>query len=340
MNRGGNQGAQPPVDVAAIARAVTVLRAGGLVAVPTETVYGLAADADNPRAVRAIFEAKGRPADHPVIVHVSGVADLAAWAVRVPDSAMALAQAFWPGPLTLVLERSARAHDGLTGGQSTVGLRAPAHAWARALLAEFGGALAAPSANRFGRISPTTAEHVRSDLGERPAGRVDLILDGGPCSLGIESTIVDFTGRAPRLLRPGSITRAQLSAVLGPATKRAFDDELAAAPRAPGRLEQHYAPRTPLELVPPARIASRVHELAPQTVAVLTRHLNERELNLKLLLEASTTPESFAHDLYANLHRLDRAGADRILIAEPPAEPGWDAIRDRLLKAAAGSVNS
>jgi L-threonylcarbamoyladenylate synthase len=325
--------------MAAIAGAAAVLRAGGLVAVPTETVYGLAADADNPRAVRAIFEAKGRPADHPVIVHISGVTDLASWAVRVPNSAMALARAFWPGPLTLVLERSARAHDGLTGGQPTVGLRSPAHPWARALLTEFGGALAAPSANRFGRISPTTAEHVRSDLGEKPAGSVDLILNGGSCPLGIESTIVDLTGRAPRLLRPGSITRAQLGTALGFAIEAAIG-ELADAPRVPGRLEQHYAPRTPLELVPPVRIASRVCELAPQTVAVLAGQLHVPSPNLKLHLDAATTPEPFAHDLYANLHRLDRVGADRILVADPPAGPEWDAIRDRLLKAAAGSANS
>lgn len=332
-----SSGAVPPVDMSAIARAAAVLRAGGLVAVPTETVYGLAADADNPRAVRAIFEAKGRPADHPVIVHVSGVTDLASWAVRVPESALTLAQAFWPGPLTMVLERSARAHDGLTGGQPTVGLRAPAHPWVRALLAEFGGALAAPSANRFGRISPTTAEHVRSDLGERPEGCVDLILDGGPCPLGIESTIVDLTGRVPRLLRPGSITPAQLGAALGFAIE---GDELADVPRVPGRLEQHYAPRTPLELVPAPRIALRVRELAPQALAVLAgSDRDERAANVKLHLKAAAGPEQFAHDLYAHLHRLDRAGADRILIAEPPAGPEWDAIRDRLHKAAAGSAN-
>lgn len=329
----------PPVDRTAIARAVEVLRAGALVAVPTETVYGLAADADNPRAVRAIFEAKGRPADHPVIVHIADVTAIAAWTTRVPEAAIVLARAFWPGPLTLVLQRSERAHDGLTGGQATVGLRAPAHPWARALLAKFGGALAAPSANRFGRISPTTAEHVRSDLGEKPAGGVDLILDGGACPLGIESTIVDLSGAAPRLLRPGSISRVQLNAALGRAIDADFDETSADAPRVPGRLEQHYAPRTPLELVAQENIAQRVRALAPRTVAVLAAlDAVDRAPNLRLWLEASTSAETFAHDLYANLHRLDRAGVDRILVAAPPTGAAWDAIRDRLIKAAAGSL--
>lgn len=329
----------PPIDRAAITRAVALLRTGALVAVPTETVYGLAADADNPRAVRAIFEAKGRPADHPVIVHVNGAAAIASWAQRVPATALTLAEAFWPGPLTLVLERSERAQDGLTGGQATVGLRAPAHPWARALLAEFGGALAAPSANRFGRISPTTAQHVRSDLGEKPGGRVDLILDGGACPLGIESTIVDLSGGAPRILRPGSITRAQINAALGRALDAGLDGELDAAPRAPGRLEQHYAPRTPLELVAPVHIAQRVRELAPHSVAVLgSLAAPDRAANLKLQIEPGLSAPEFAHDLYANLHRLDKAGVDRILIAAPPADAAWDAIRDRLQKAAAGSA--
>ncbi|MEF9996765.1 MAG: L-threonylcarbamoyladenylate synthase, partial [Burkholderiaceae bacterium] len=181
----------PPLDPTQIARAAEVLAAGGLVAMPTETVYGLAADADNADAVRAIFAAKGRPADHPVIVHVAGAAALDAWASEVPPAARTLAAAFWPGPLTLVLKRSARAGDFVTGGQDTVGLRCPSHPWAHALIAAFAGdrhqGVAAPSANRFGRISPTTADHVRADLGEKPGGKVDLILDGGACPVGIES---------------------------------------------------------------------------------------------------------------------------------------------------------
>ena len=205
-------------------------------------------------AVRAVFSAKGRPADHPVIVHVADAGAIGDWAAEVPAAARELTAAFWPGPLTLVLKRDARVSDLITGGQDTVGLRSPAHPWARALLQRFGGAVAAPSANRFGRISPTTAQHVVDELGLKPAGVVDMVLDGGPCPVGIESTIVDLSGPQPLLLRPGAITREQLQAVLGLPVAAAHG----AAPRAPGRLEKHYAPRTPLEVVPPAEIAQRV----------------------------------------------------------------------------------
>jgi L-threonylcarbamoyladenylate synthase len=255
----------PPVDAALIDRAVAILRRGGLVAVPTETVYGLAADASNPAAVRAIFAAKGRPADHPVIVHLADAAALDGWARDVPDAARRLAAAYWPGPLTLVLKRAVHVDDVITGGQDTIGLRAPAHPWTRALLQAFGGALAAPSANRFGRISPTTAEHVRADLGEKPRGVVDLILDGGPCPIGIESTIVDLSGATPQLLRPGAVTRAALERILKVAVADAGD----AAPRASGRLESHYAPVTPLEVVPAAMLAARVAQLSDRRLAIL-----------------------------------------------------------------------
>ena len=205
----------PPIDTAAIKRAAEVLRRGGIVALPTETVYGLAADAENEDAVRQLFAAKGRPADHPVIVHVSGADAFNDWAIEVPDAAHVLARAFWPGPLTLVLKRSARARDIVTGGQDTVGLRAPAHPWMRAVLHAFGGALAAPSANSFGRVSPTTAQHVIDDLGVKPRGKVDLVVDGGACPVGIESTIVDVCSDPPTLLRPGAITRDRLQHAIG-----------------------------------------------------------------------------------------------------------------------------
>ena len=250
----------PPVDPAAIARAVDVLRRGGLVAMPTETVYGLAADAGSESAVRAIFAAKGRPADHPVIVHIPDAASMHRWAVEVPAAARALAAAFWPGPLTLVLKRGPAASDLITGGQDTVGLRCPAHPWALALLKAFGGGVAAPSANRFGRISPTTAQHVVDDLGLKPDGAVDMVLDGGACPVGIESTIVDLSGPSPRLLRPGAVTRGELEAVLG----APLGGSEAGAPRVSGGLEKHYAPRTPLEVVPVGEIAQRVAALAPQ----------------------------------------------------------------------------
>lgn len=325
----------PPADL--IARAAEVLRAGGLVAFPTETVYGLGAAAEQPDAVRRIFAAKGRPADHPVIVHLRGDDELDAWARSVPPGARVLARAFWPGPLTLVLMRSERAHDLVTGGQDSVGLRCPSHPWARALLAAFGAAVAAPSANSFGRISPTTAQHVRDDLGERTAergdGKVDLILDGGACPVGIESTIVDFSRGAPTLLRPGSITRAQLEAVLG----TPVPDAGQAAPRASGRLDSHYAPRTPLELVAPGQLLARINALRDQQLAVLApaAALLDRASHVLLRLIAATDVDTYAQQLYASLHQLDAAGAQRILVALPPDGPAWSAVHDRLRRASA-----
>jgi L-threonylcarbamoyladenylate synthase len=328
-----------PVDSAAIERAARILARGGLVAFPTETVYGLGADADDEAAVRAIFAAKGRPADHPVIVHVLDAAALDAWAREVPESARRLAATFWPGPLTLVLKRSSRAQDVITGGQDTVGLRSPAHPWARALLAAFAGAdrtkaIVAPSANSFGRISPTTAAHVRADLGEKPAGKVDLILDGGACPVGIESTIVDLSATAPRLLRPGIVTRTQLEAVLGVPVPDAERD----APRASGRLESHYAPRTPLELVDPAQLAARINALRGHRLAVLAPApaLLDRTRDVVLRLIAPAQPADYARRLYALLHELDAAGAERILVVRPPLGPAWEAVHDRLRRAQAG----
>lgn len=331
------------IDAAQIARAVQVLAAGGLVALPTETVYGLAADADSPAAVRAIFAAKGRPADHPLIVHVQDARALDAWARAVPASARALTRAFWPGPLTLVLARSGRAHDAVTGGQETVALRAPAHPWARALLAawceqrgDVAAALAAPSANSFGQISPTTAAHVRADLGEKPHGKVDLILDGGPCPVGIESTIVDLSTDTPRLLRPGAVMRSELEAVLGLAVVDAGAD----APRASGRLPRHYAPHTPLELVEATRLPARVNELRGRKIALLAPPLAlfDRTADVVLRLIAPPSAAEYARRLYAFLHELDAAGAERILIAWPPAGPEWEAVRDRLRRAQAGEI--
>ena len=325
----------PAVDFERIAQAVEVLKRGGLVAVPTETVYGLAADATNEAAVRAIFAAKGRPADHPVIVHVAGASALDDWAREVPDSARALAAAFWPGPLTLVLKRSPRALDVVTGGQDTVGLRCPAHPWAQALLQAFGGALAAPSANRFGCLSPTTAEHVRADLGEKPAGALDLILDGGACPVGIESTIVDLSGGQPTLLRPGSITRLDLEQVLGAPVAEPGGD----APRAPGRLERHYAPRTPLEVVPVDRLGSRLAALFHLRVAVLAPAAALATLRARpaVQIPAPEDAAAYARALYANLHELDQAAADRIVVAAPAAGAEWAAIQDRLQRAQAGN---
>jgi L-threonylcarbamoyladenylate synthase len=329
----------PPVDAGAIARAVRLLRDGKLVAFPTETVYGLGADADNVPAVQAIFAAKERPSDHPVIVHVSDLQAAAAWAEALPPGARRLADRFWPGALTLVVARGARAHDALTGAQPSVGLRCPSHPWARALLMALcrqsgdpSRAIAAPSANRFGRISPTRAEHVRADLGEKPDGAVDLILDGGSCPVGIESTIVDLTAGGPRLLRPGSITRAQIEQALGLAVDvAAHGDD--AAPRAPGRLARHYAPRRPLELVDAAALAARVHDLGADQVAVLAPAPPLPAVARWWIAPAAAGP--YAQHLYEFLHRMDASGAERLLVQRPPRDAAWEAVHDRLERAAA-----
>ncbi len=334
----------PTVDSARIALAVRTLERAALVAFPTETVYGLGADADRADALRTIFRVKGRPADHPLIVHLASPAAVGAWAREVPPAAQRLIDAFWPGPLTLVLPRSGRALDLVTGGQDTVGLRCPSHPWAQALLQSFAAAradaaaaVAAPSANRYGHLSPTCAEHVREDLGEGP-GRVELILDGGACPLGIESTIVDFPMGRARVLRPGSIRADQLQAVLGePAPS---PDETPAAPRVSGRVAGHYAPRTPLELVDSHQLARRLEALQAQAVGVLgMRHTLRRVVTAgaRMVLEAHEEPERYAHDLYDQLHRLDRSHLDRLLVELPPQGPAWEAVHDRLVRAATGS---
>jgi L-threonylcarbamoyladenylate synthase len=313
-----------------IQRAVAILEAGGLVAFPTETVYGLGADASNAQAVRRIFSAKGRPADHPVIVHIRSAAALPEWARRVPPAARLLAERFWPGPLTLVLERAHGAIDEVTGGLDTIGLRAPSHPVAQALLRSFRGGIAAPSANRFGRISPTTAQHVRDELGDR----TDLVLDGGACEVGIESTIVDLSGGDPVLLRPGRVGREDIEAFLGVSVSSATSG----SPRAPGTLAAHYAPACPMLLVPAARLEAMAREQgARQSLGVLARGPRPAGLRVGRWLRAPDDPLGYAHDLYAVLRELDRAGCDLIIVESPPAAPGWAAVHDRLKRAAAGS---
>ena len=315
---------------AAIGHAAELLREGGLVAFPTETVYGRGADADNAYAVRRIFEAKGRPADHPVIVHVSDLAAAERWSSSMPEGARALAAAFWPGPLTLIVPRAAAVPDVVTGGQSSVGLRAPAHPVARALLAEFGGAIAAPSANRFGHVSPTTARHVADDLGDA----VDLILDGGACDLGIESTIVAFTARTPMLLRPGAIDAGAIAAVLG----RMPLPRDAAAPRASGTLASHYAPHTPATLVAHDALRAEIAQLEDrdERVAVLAWSVERPEAFAGVWLPAPRDAAAYARDLYASLRTLDAADADALLIEQVPDGIAWAAIRDRLERATSG----
>jgi len=349
--QGGAASTGTEVDGAAIQRATAALLCGGLVALPTETVYGLAADADQPAAVAAIFDAKGRPRDHPLILHVADAAAAEAWARDIAPAARALMAHFWPGPLTLILWRRTRASDLVTGGQETVGLRCPAGPWAQALLRSLGAArgdaavaLAAPSANRYGRISPTTALHVHADLGEKPRGLVDVILEGGASVLGIESTIVDCTVVPPRVLRPGSIAREAIAAAIGGVIAIAAEDD--AVPRVSGRVAGHYAPRRPLELVDGGLLGARAMALYPQRLgalalpAILSALPASGPGSMAAAIAASQDPREFARDLYANLRRLDDAALDRLLVAEPPATPEWEAVNDRLRRAATGSTAS
>lgn len=315
-----------------IEKAVAALRAGGLVAFPTETVYGLGADASNPDALRKIFAAKGRPQDHPLIVHVADAVQLANWARDIPPPAARLAKKFWPGPLTIILRRAPHVSDLVTGGQDTVALRVPSHPVAQALLRAFGGGVAAPSANRFGRVSATTAGHVRHEFG----AAVDCVLDGGAADVGIESTIVDLSGARPALLRPGWITAAQLEQALGAALV-APD---AQSPRAPGTLARHYAPQTPLMMMEDDLLIELATSLSRQgkRVAVLARSARQPLLANIVWIAAPADAAGYAHDLYVNLRRLDEAGCDAILVERPPQEAAWAAIADRLSRAAAGAL--
>ena len=323
-----------PATPAALRAAARTLLDGRLVAFPTETVYGLGANADDATAVARIFAAKQRPADHPVIVHLADVSQLTAWAREVPAGATALANAFWPGPLTLILPRAARASDAITGGQDTVGLRVPSHPVARALLGEFaalgGRGIAAPSANRFGHVSPTTARHVADDLGDG----VDTILDGGECAVGIESTIVAFVAGVPVLLRPGGVAAGDLARVLGVEPQQAAAD----SPRASGTLASHYAPRTPALLVAADALRAEIAQLTDrdERLAVLARTVAMPMEFEGVWHAAAHDPRGYAHGLYAALRALDAANADAILIEDVPDEPAWLAVRDRLARATHG----
>ena len=285
-----------------IPTAVAILRRGGLVAFPTETVYGLGADATNPVAVQRIFAAKGRPATNPLIVHVATAAVARRYASTWPEVADQLAEAFWPGPLTLVLPRQPTIAAEVSAGRGTVGLRVPNHPLALELLTAFDGPVAAPSANRANHVSPTTAGHVRDELGDR----VDLILDGGPCAVGIESTVVDLTGDRPALLRPGGVSREQLEAVVGPV------DVVQGSAASPGQGSRHYAPVTP---------AYRV----------------ERGVSLPagaVILRCDTDPVTYARDLYQKLREADQCpGVRAIYVEMPPNVAEWAAVRDRLIRA-------
>jgi L-threonylcarbamoyladenylate synthase len=317
--------------------AARALEAGRLVAFPTETVYGLGADAENPDAVAAIYAAKGRPQDHPVIVHVAPDAPLDYWACDIPSEARQLAEAFWPGPLTMILKRATNIPAAVSGGQDTVGIRCPSHPVAIALLQAFKGGkggVAAPSANKFGHVSPTTAQHVRDEFGND--SRIAAVLDGGQSEVGIESTIVDLSRLAthgPVLLRPGHISAEAIAAVIDRLPARPD----AAAPRASGTLESHYAPHTPVAMQDTATLAgtlARLHAAGRKVALIHYSALAPAHADVRL----PATPEGFAHALYAALRAMDGAGADLILVEAPPQEGAWLGVNDRLRRAAHGST--
>lgn len=321
-------------DIDAAARA---LEAGSLVAFPTETVYGLGADAENPAAVAAIYAAKGRPQDHPVIVHVAPGAALDYWCADIPSEARQLAEAFWPGPLTMILKRAPNIPDAVSGGQDTVGIRCPSHPVAIRLLQAFKGGrggVAAPSANKFGHVSPTTAQHVRDEFGADP--RIATVLDGGQSEVGIESTIVDLSrlqSHGPVLLRPGHISAEAIAAVIDRLPARPD----VAAPRASGTLESHYAPHTPVAMQDTATLAATLERLHAAGRKVALIHYSPLPpAHAEIALPA--TPEGFAHALYAALRAMDGAGADLILVEAPPQDGAWLGVNDRLRRAAHGST--
>ncbi|MCZ0204236.1 L-threonylcarbamoyladenylate synthase [Streptomyces achromogenes] len=312
-----------------IEKAAEVLRAGGLVALPTETVYGLGANAEDPAAVSRIFQVKGRPPTHPLIVHIGGAEQLDEWVEEVPATARLLAEHFWPGPLTLVLRRGRRVPLEATGGLETVAVRVPDHPLALALLETFGGGVTAPSANRFGSVSPTTAHHVRAELGDA----VDFVLDGGPCEVGVESTIVDATGEVPSILRPGGVTREDLEAVLGrpvavPATSQV---------RVPGQHPSHYAPRARVVLVEPEKVvaeAEQAQELGHRVGVLLPPSLAGAPVKTHVVETVPASMAAYARGLYGLLRELDQRGCD-LIVASLPAEEGLGlAIANRLRRAA------
>jgi L-threonylcarbamoyladenylate synthase len=336
--------APPARTEAAVARAAQVLAAGGLVAIPTETVYGLAADALDADAVDRIFAAKGRPATNPLIVHVADTAMARSLSAAWPKAADLITASLWPGPVTVIVPRGSRIPDVVTAGGPTVALRCPQHPLTRRLIATVGRPLAAPSANRSMQLSPTTAGHVLEGLGNR----IDLILDGGPCGRGIESTVVDCTTDPPRILRPGPIGRAELEAVLGGPVLdvvEAIDGDEAAATRSapvrsPGTLARHYAPKTPLELS--ASAAERVEALVQsgKRVAWLTTHTEDPRVRSLassqdvLVVPMPVDPAAFATSIYATLHAIDRRSLDTIIVETPPDTEAWRAVTDRLRRAA------
>ena len=336
-----------------IQQAVQLLQQGKLVAFPTETVYGLGADAKNPTALASIFRAKGRPIDHPLIVHLAEISQLDYWVINITPAAAALARAFWPGPLTLIFKKTPPVLDMISGGQDTVGIRIPNHPIANKLLKNFGGGLAAPSANRFGRISPTTADAVQEELGES----VDLVLDGGQCEGGIESTIVDVSSDVPILLRPGMIPKVQIESILQYSiqsfekysTQNFLQSDICHpqknhqkhVPRVSGSHESHYAPETKTYLIETKQIPQfietiKADQLPMAFLLIKTKLLPRDQIEC---ITMSTDPRQYAYTLYANLRKLDKKHYKQIVIESVPAmNEEWDAVRDRLSRASLGHV--
>ncbi len=312
-----------------IAEAARILERGGLAAFPTETVYGLGADAANPKAIELLYKTKGRPADHPSIVHLHSLEQLHLWACRIPDDALRLAEHFWPGPMTLILPKKPEVSDAVTGGQNSVGIRLPSHPVAIKLLKKFGRGIAAPSANRFGRISPTTAQHVKDDFG----ADIPIILDGGPCQVGVESTIIDFASneKEPVILRPGMLTAEIISDYLNKPIKQGV------GAKAPGTLKKHYSPRTSSFLMPYNELFSSCRDV---NCAVLSWHAcpipnNSSSDNKCHWIKMPDNPEDYARRIYSWLRYLDSKHLSAIFIEKLPNDPEWAAIRDRLARATA-----
>ena len=322
-----------PAHLEDIDEAVRLLRGGHCVAVPTETVYGLAADASNPEAVRGIFAAKQRPTDHPLIVHLPSAAHLTRWAHDIPDVAWQLADAFWPGPLTLLLPKAAHVPAEVTGGRPSIGLRVPAHPVMLRILTLLDGGLAAPSANPYQRLSPTTVDQVLEGLG----GRIAAVIDGGPCTVGLESTIVDLTGPVPRIVRAGPITRHQLEVVLGCTVEFPRQHDVAV----PGNVAVHYRPGTPLHVIDTATLRMRLSTLPPGSRVALAYFSDDLpvpdvspDTGMACVMRIPADKPGFARALYATLHALDHAHADVIWLERPPSDENWSDVHDRLSRAA------
>ncbi len=316
-----------------VEHAARLLKEGRLVGMPTETVYGLAADASNKEALQRLFAAKGRPTNHPVIVHIASIGSLSNWAAEIPEIAYQLAEKFWPGPLTMIFKKRAHVLHEVTGGQDTVAVRVPRHEIALKLLQEFNGGIAAPSANRFGKLSPTSPADVEGEFGEALA----YVLDGGICEVGIESTIVDLSGETPRVLRPGMLSLEQLNEITGLDARHR--DESFSAPRAPGTLKSHYSPMTPVRLVSGEQLFSVLSEMKNDSkkAAVLSFKGESDSLvqhSDKAWIVAHGDPHNYARHLYSNLRKLDNLNCDLIIVEEVPTTESWSGIQDRLQRAA------